>query len=152
MKPNKNDLVKIFLKNGLQVEGRVQSWDKQIILSSEDSDNYLVITKTKYVLMYKVVKENKLNNFYSPEIREKNDFYQEEVESNFEQEDFQASSELQENLNSQDLKIKTLAELRKAQIEEEKKAIAKRMKEHHIGQLRKVEYIAHDQIPGFYKK
>lgn len=146
MKPSRNDLVKIFLKNGLQVEGKIQSWDKEIILTSDDSQDYLVITKPKQVIMYKVIKQPIIENkpYYNPEIIDREEVVDEEV--------FQPSSELQEEVTDQDLKFKSMIELRKLKIEEEKKAIAKRMKEHHTGPARKVEYTSHDQIPGFYKK
>lgn len=147
MKPNKNDIVKLFFKNGLQVEGRVETWSKEIVLSSEDSKNYLVITRPKEVIMYKVIKQELSDPV--PTSVNQNLFHPVEI---YETNNAEDHLSVDNNLDSSELKIKSLAELRKFQLEEEKKAIANKLKQHHIGEVRKVEYTSHDQIPGFHKK
>jgi hypothetical protein len=138
MKPFANDQVKIYFKNGFQVEGRVQSWGKKIILTSEDKNSFMVIAKLKEIVMYKVVKSNTI---YSelPLAPTK--------EEQIEEIDVVADTQSDPSL-SLELRGKKLAELHKLKIEEEKKAIAQKLKEHHISEVKKVNY----ELPGFFQK
>jgi sRNA-binding regulator protein Hfq len=133
MIPQVGDEVKIFFKNSLQVEGRVKLWKKKkIILSSENDDHIMVVNDTKNILMYKIskVKEKEIKEVESA---------QEEatlIEENF-------KSDFNPNPN-----IYTLAHLHKLKLDEEKKAIAQKIKQHQISEIKQVEY----GLPGFFKK
>lgn len=151
MKPRKNDIVKFFFKNGLQVEGKLQSWDKnEIIITNDDSRNYLVVTKPKEIIMYKVVRDV-ARPLEEPPTRSSSPFDYIEGEIN-DQANHSEEVKVESTVEQSQLNIKTLAELRKFQNEEERKALANKLKQHHIGEVRKVEYTSHDQIPGFYQK
>jgi sRNA-binding regulator protein Hfq len=138
MKPFANDQVKIYFKNGFQVEGRVQSWGKKIILTSEDKNSFMVIAKLKEIVMYKVVKSNTI---YSELLLAPT------KEEQIEEIDVVADTQSDPSL-SLELRGKKLAELHKLKIEEEKKAIAQKLKEHHISEVKKVNY----ELPGFFQK
>jgi sRNA-binding regulator protein Hfq len=138
MKPFTNDQVKIYFKNGFQVEGRVYSWGKNIILTSEDKNSFMVISKPKEIVMYKVVKSNAVYSEPLPTSTKEEPLEENDVEI-----DTQSDPSL-----SLELRGKNLAELHKLKIEEEKKAIAQKLKEHHISEVKKANY----ELPGFFQK
>ena len=147
MKPQKNDFVKLFFKNGVQVEGRIESWGKEIVISSDGSSNYLVVTRPKEIMMYKMI------NVQAPKTMPTQDVpppVQQEP-TNIEDDNEYVAVEPQESAIDF-TKLKTIAELRKLQLKEEKEAIAKKLKDHHIGETKQVEYTTHDKIPGLYEK
>ena len=147
MKPEKNDFVKIFLKNGMQLEGNVAVWGKEIILSPGDGVNFMVIKKPKQIVMYKIEKQNVL----------KKDFLQNSATSVKNQEIYQVDAKISSEEDTHDyesldksleLKSKSLAQLHKIKIEQEKEAVANKLKEHYISGPQKVNY----ELPGFLKK
>lgn len=155
MKPSENQFVKIFFKNGTQVEGIVQEWGKQIILSSENSNSVMVITKPNQIIMYKIVKElkpqNKVNDYNPPTViqeKKDEDYIDPGLTTHY-------NWEIQEedpNVPKEYLDAKSKVELHKLKIKEEKEVFAKKLKEHQLGEVRKVEYTSHEQLPGLYQK
>jgi sRNA-binding regulator protein Hfq len=149
MKPEKNDYVKIFLKNGMQLEGNVASWGKEIILSSGDNVNFMVIKKPKQIVMYKIEKQHSFKkentNPTTAAQSPSQEIYQ--LDSNTYLED--ESTDDHESLNkSLELKGKSLAQLHKIKIQQEKEAIANKLKDHQISGPQKVNY----ELPGFFTK
>ena len=137
MTPVQSDNVKIFFKNGLQVEGKVYSWGKKKIqLVSDDGCNFMVIQNPKEIVMYKITKT-------VTDLNDKN-FIPDKIEV----EDYSETFKSIEREDSLDLRAKNLADLHKLKIEKEKKEIANKLKEHHITEIKKVKY----EQPGFFKK
>jgi hypothetical protein len=96
----------------------------------------MVIQNPKEIVMYKITKT-------VTDLNEKN-FIPEKIEV----EDYSESFKSIEREDSLDLRAKNLADLHKLKIEEEKKDIANKLKEHHITEIKKVKY----EQPGFFKK
>jgi hypothetical protein len=153
MKPKIGDTVKIFIKSSV-VEGRVYKWGKKIVLSSDDNKSFMVINKPKNIFMYKVLQsylpietskqipEDKSEELVAEPLAEGIDsWHSGESSEVFLDQDIDLPMEM-------DLRAKSLAELHKLKIEEERKLVAQKLKQHHTTGLKKVNY----ELPGFFKK
>lgn len=135
MKLNPGMHVKIIFKNGFLTEGFVESWENDFILKSLSGDSLFIIPNPKEDIMA-------IKIFISEESKEveKPTIKKEIVE------EIIVPSEAQDI--SSDLRIKKLAELRMELVKQERQIIANRLRDHHIGDVRKVEY----GLPGIFKK
>jgi len=121
MIPQKGHYVKIMFRNGTQAEGYVESWsDQQSVLKSSDNSNLFLIQKTvEDVMAIKIILEK------APEsqivLEEKLEEYQQEFEQVYEQP------------SADDLRIKNLAQLKCAMIEQERKITASKLRQHIVG-------------------
>lgn len=168
MKPEIGDTVKIFI-NASVIEGKVHKWGRKIVLSSDDQKNsFMVITKPEDIFMYKLTK-NEIVEPVNPAVDD-----QIEMENVDTQHDLFIPNDSDEILE-EDIKIpewitaepkvemegvskdsgedlslhgKTLAELHKLKIEEERKILAQRMKQAKLNPSLGVKY----ELPGFFKK
>lgn len=116
MKPTAGQFVKIIFHNATQMEGVVISWsDKESVLKAIDGVNILVITQTAQdVMAYKIIMEHT-----SPEeLPKKFD----ELVSQFQ--------EVYKQPSNDDLRTKSLAQLKVAMIDHEKKMVAQNFKKH----------------------
>lgn len=120
MKPQINQHVKCVFRNGTVVEGIVESWDKEAILTSLDGANKLIIMRPDddIMLIKLVLKSQKLSLS--------------ELEHQFEKTLAQPSDTPN--------RLETLAELRTQLAEAEKQVVAQKMKDHHIGTPRLTKY------------
>lgn len=159
MRPQKNDLVKIFFKNGLQVEGIVSSWGKdEIEIASDGSKNKLIITKPKEIFMIKImadVHDTFAMPTENPSKLDTNPNFEipaDSVESGPQDDNNYPLPESYDNYTEEQLRLKSLAELKIMENNIEREAIAQKLRSHHIGEVKGVQYVKHDEIPGFYKK
>lgn len=122
--------IKIILKNNIIVEGIVEFWaDKDCLLKSLDDDSiFLIPNPNSDIIMVKMF--NKSKKPIQIETEKKS-----ELEKKFE--------ETYEKPSDDDLRLKNLAELKSELIEQEKKIIANKLKNHHIGEIKKVQYGNH---------
>jgi hypothetical protein len=124
MNPEKNQYVIIIFKNGLQSEGYVESWsDKKSVLKSIDSLTYFVIQNTDQdVMAFKIL--------LNPSILKPQKQLQEElkeIKSSFNEEVKKPSQNIEDNL-----RMKNLAQLKQAMIEQEKKIEQAKLREHNF--------------------
>ena len=129
MIPQKGHYVKIIFRNGSQAEGYVESWsDKQSILKSVEGESYFLIQKTvEDVMAIKIILENAPvpQNVLEDKLEE----YQQEIEQVYKQP------------SSNDLRVKNLAQLKCAMIEQERKITASKLRQHTVsGNERKNPY------------
>jgi sRNA-binding regulator protein Hfq len=115
--------IKVIFKNGAQVEGIVSSWSStQVVLKSEDGSSILMIMNiSEDALAIKIVLDNK----------------KPEQQMQVLQEQFQ---EAYEQPSNNDLRLMNLAKLKSAMIEQEKKIVAEKMREHMPSHVQRAEY------------
>jgi hypothetical protein len=139
--------VKLLLQNNLMMEGIVQEWsNKKVALLALDGKSTSIIAHPRYdIRVIKLIHEEKSLQEPKDQITEK------PVSSDLED----SKSELDKKFNQvkqspsdNQLRIKTLAELKSELIEQEKIMIASRLKEHNIGEVKTVRY----EQPRFFKK
>lgn len=177
MKPEIGDTVKIFINSSV-IEGRVHKWGKKIILSSDHKDSFMVITKPENIFMYKLTRKVHENNKIEINASTTNDlevaessmedlqeeqgiFHEEYYSDEIKEEDIRIpewvsdpdktknENEVTDSLDSDiELRGKTLAELHKLKIDEERKILAQRMKQAKLNPSLGVKY----ELPGFFKK
>lgn len=117
--PEADQFVSIHFSNGTSVEGLVKEWnDDQIVLSSPESNNLLLIMKTEDIMLCKIVP-----SYTSPKEAPKK---LEELKEQF-QEELQKPS-------ADKLRNKNLAQLKSLMNEQEKIIIASKLREHTITQ------------------
>ena len=129
MVPVKGNYIKVIFRNGAQAEGHVESWTNGIsVIKSEDGLNYFVIQKTSEdVMAIKIMLEDR-RSISVPKI---------EQHLNTIQEQFQKELEMPSN---NDLRLKNLAQLKVAMIEQERKLAAAKLKDHTFSGVRKANY------------
>lgn len=115
--------IKVIFKNGSQVEGIVSSWSStQVRLISEDEASMLIIMNiSEDALAVKITLDNK-----KPEQKLQGL-----------QEQFQ---EVYEQPSNNDLRLMSLAKLKTAMIEQEKKIVSEKIRDHTPSQIQRVEY------------
>jgi len=127
MIPKKGQHIKCVLRNNLIIDGIVDSWsdDKSVLLSRDGASASVIQHTLQDVVVIKIIFKNLLQT-------------KESLEQKF-----------NETLSnpSDDLRLKNLAELKTLMIEQEKKIISEKLKDHQIGNVRKVEY----EQPRFFK-
>lgn len=137
--------VKLLLQSGIIIDGIVISWSgNSVCLTSLDGNSTSIITHpNEDIRVIKIIHKNyvssnsinkSLNNIPDKETIVKN---------------LQDQFDVAYQLPSDDsLRIKTMAELKKELIKQEKEIIANKLRSHHIGEVRTVKY----EQPGFFKK
>jgi hypothetical protein len=141
MIPKLGQHVKCILRNGAIAEGIVQSdWMNSIVqLLSLDGESVIIIPHpNEDIMLIKIV----LDKPKSEVIKEK--IIKKQTHSDLEKE----LQKVYEQPSGDDLRTKKMAELKVLMAEQEKKIIADKLKDHRIGDTRKVEY----GQPEFYKK
>jgi hypothetical protein len=133
MIPQVGQYVKIVFRNATQAEGVVESWsDEATILRSPDKKSIFIIQRTaEDVMAVKIILD--YTGFTSLEKKI------EETKEKFQQ--------VYEQPSADDLRIKSMAQLKTAMIEQERKILAERMKEHRPTGI-KNSY----QYPDFFQK
>lgn len=143
MIPEIGQHVKCLLRNNSLVEGIVKYWNTdRIELQSLDEKSILIIPHPEQdIMMIKILLENISDKENSQKLNPPNHaFYSAELEKQI-QETYDLPSD-------DPRRIKTIAELKIMLAEQEKKIIVEKMKEHHLGDVRKVQY----GYPGLNKK
>jgi hypothetical protein len=127
--------IKCILRNSTVVEGIVIEWGAILQLQSLDGESLLIvhhpeedIVLTKVVLTSDDVEQEESEKIESPDF----------------QQQFQRAVAQE---NEIDLRTKSLVELRQLQAKQTKKIIARKLKDHSLGQVQKVTY----GQPGFLK-
>jgi hypothetical protein len=138
MKPNKDQHVKIVLKDGISIEGIVDVWSiSEVILKSIDGQSILIIPKpNEDIMLIKIILTENKKELKSP-IEAKSELEQKFKET------------LENNPDPYDIeKNKTLAQLKIEMNKQEKKIISEKLKGHHASDIKPVQY----SYPGFIKK
>jgi hypothetical protein len=123
--------VKLLLNNNIMIEGIVQEWSNSSVkLLSIDNNSVSIITHPdEDIRVIKIInnlpKPNK-NNI--PELEK-------EIEATYDQ-------------PSDDLRLKTLVELKQELFKKEKEIVENKLKNHNISEFREIKY----ELPGFFKK
>jgi hypothetical protein len=142
--PNKSH-VKILLRNNTIVEGIVEEWYGNVVkLQSLDDKSYVIIPHPEEdIVLIKVfpaesgeVVEEKESELSLPEPEE----VKTELEEKFEQ--------VYEQPSGDPVRDKNMAELKTLMAEQDKQIIINKLKDHNIGDVKKVKY----GYPGFFKK
>lgn len=122
--------IKCIFHNGTLVEGIVESWTpEESVLKSLIDESRLIIPNTSRDIMFiKVVAPPENKKIVLPQIDQDIEEVRKEPIS--------------------DLKNKRLADLKILKSKAEKDIVANKLKEHHVGEVRKTEY----GTPGFFKK
>lgn len=129
MIPTKGNYIKVIFRNAAQAEGYVESWtDKISVIKSEDGLNYFVIQKTEEDVMAIKIMLDSRENKSLPKIEEHLDI----IHRKF-QEEYEYPSD-------DDLRIKNLAQLKIAMIEQERKLAAAKLRDHTFSGIRKANY------------
>jgi len=140
MIPKTGQHIKCLLRNNIFVEGILEEWlGNMVQLKSLDERSVIVITDPKDIMMFKVFLEET-----EEEIEEVSNPVELTPQTELEQE-FQA---VYEQPSESPTRTKSLAELRALMAEEERQMIVNKLRNHHIGETRKVKY----GYPGFFKK
>lgn len=161
MKPKKKDIVKIFFKNGVQIEGKVYSWGKKIILATDDKTGFVVVPDRREIVMFMVTRSYALDHQKPQQVAIQQKpkpgmamYYDEplldrpEYEPPVVDDDPSFVPEQDQLSDNNDLRTKKLVELHKLKIEEEKKVFAQKIRQHHIGEVKEINY----ELPGLLKK
>ena len=140
MMPKEGQHVKCVLRTGAMAEGIVEEWFNNVVqLRSLDGESVLIIPHpNEDIMLIKIV----LDKPKSEVIKEK--IIKKQTHSDLEKE----LQKVYEQPSGDDLRTKKMAELKVLMAEQEKKIIADKLKDHRIGDTRKVEY----GQPEFYKK
>lgn len=129
MNPQKGQYVKCILRNNVIIEGNVESWSsgKSVLQSFDESSVSIIQHTSQDVVAFKIILKKPTQ-------------IKKELEDKFEQ--------VSKNIGDDELRLKNMAELKILMIEEEKKIISDKIKDHHINNNRKTIY----EQPGFFKK
>jgi hypothetical protein len=138
MIPEVGQHVKCMLKNGALAEGIVEEWYNNYVklLACDHSSIIIIHHPEEDIVLTKIILDDDIAVQYKEpaETPPKNS----------------AEAEFQKIVRepSSDLRNKRLAELKVELAKEERKIIAEKLRDHHIGEVKKVQY----GIPGFLKK
>jgi len=136
--PNHKSHVKILLRNNATVEGIVKNWYANVVeLQSLDEQSCIIIPHPEEdIILIKVF----LNNSSEEKISSNSENPQNELEQKFQQ-------TLEQPSDDPD-RIQSLAELRILLSQQERQILTNKLRQHHLGETKKVEY-GH---PGFLPK
>lgn len=141
MIPPENSRVKVLLRNNTVAEGIVKEWGESIKLQSLDEQSYMIILHpNEDIILFKVFLEGNSEEMKISSKYESREETKTELENRFQQVLDQPSDDAN--------RIKSLAELRLLLAQEDRQIIANKLKQHHIGETKKVEY----GYPRFLKK
>jgi hypothetical protein len=133
--------VKILLRNNTIAEGIVQDWSNIVKLKSVDDQSYMIILHPEEdIILIKVFLKNSSEEKNKTIPIEYSEEVKTELEQNFQQTIEQPSDDPSRN--------KSLAELKILLGQQERQIVANKLKQHHIGESKKVEY----GYPRFYSK
>lgn len=132
MKPEIKQRIKCLLTNGTLVEGIIENWtDEEVVLLSLDGESLLILPQPQRdIMLIKIVLDDKEK--IKPVEKPKPKLPQSELHKQFE--------EVLALPSDTPGRIETLAELRKQLTEADKAIVARKLKEHHIGNTRLTEY------------
>lgn len=137
MIPPNNSHVKILLRNNTTVEGIVQEWGDTVKIQSLGGQNYMIILHPKEdIILIKVF----LNNLPEEKVFSNSEEPQNELEQKFQH--------ILEQPSDDPKRIQSLAELRVLLAKEDRQIIANKLKNHHVGETKKVKY----GYPRFFSK
>lgn len=118
--------IKILFRTGISVEGTVKQWDDDdCVILSADKKSFLFIPHAQDDIMVIQVVIDRPTTDIVENIKKYKD-----------------------NESDEDLKLKTLGELYKDKIEQDRKIVKDKLKDHNIENVRRVEY----GLPGFFSK
>ena len=142
MMPKEGQHVKCVLRTGAMAEGIVEEWFNNVVqLRSLDGESILIIPHpNEDIMLIKIVLDKPKSE--AEVIKEK--IIKKQTHSDLEKE----LQKVYEQPSGDDLRTKKMVELKVLMAEQEKKIIADKLKDHRIGDTRKVEY----GQPEFYKK
>ncbi len=125
----KGQHVRCVLRNNLLLDGIVESWSDTIsvIKSMDGLHSNIILNTIQDVMVVKIIHKQSI-----------------QAKTELDQQFDQAHS----SPSSDDLRVKKMAELKTLLVEQEKKIIADKLKSHHAGEVRKVNY----ELPRFYQK
>lgn len=137
MNPEKGQHVKCLLINNTVAEGIVEEWCNDYVRLQSITDKSIMIIHHpgRDIMLTKIVQQEISKD--SPEELEE---IKTELEQEFEKEYAKPSDD--------DLRVHNLAKLKILMTEQDKKIVAEKLKDHHIGNTKKVEY----GYPGILKK
>lgn len=142
----KGKQVKLLLQGNTIIEGIVKSWNSNSVqLFSLDGKSTSIITHpNEDIRVIKVIHETQVSSEAINNVLDKIpatvSVPVQELEKQFE--------EIYNQPSENELRLKNLAELKKELIKQEKEIIASKLRSHHVGDVRKVQY----EQPGFFKK
>jgi|ERR1035437_3812239 hypothetical protein len=135
MIPEQGQHVKCLLRNGNSIEGIVDSWsDQQSIIKDLDGKSLTIIQRTSDdILLIRIMLEVPISAKIQSEIRK-------EIAVKL--------KEAADMPSNDELRLKTIAELKILSDKQERDIIAKKLKDHQISEVRKTKY----EYPGFFQK
>ena len=127
MIPQAGQHVKCVLRTGAIAEGIVENWyQNEVQLISLDGESLLIITHPEEdIMLIKIL------------IKSKSEILKVPVTKTELQQEFQT---VYEQPSNDDLRVKKMADLKIMMAEQEKKIITEKMKDHHVGEVKKVAY------------
>jgi hypothetical protein len=140
MIPQVGQQVKCILRTGAMVEGIVEEWGETVQMLSLDGESILIIPRpSEDIMLIKILliseEEIPKESFKDPELVvaiSNNVPYPNSLEEEFD--------EVYNQPSGDDLRTKKMAELKILLAEQDKKIVSEKIKDHHIGNTRKVEY------------
>ncbi len=144
MKQEIGQHVKILLVNSTIVEGIIEEWnDDSIILKSIGEKSYVIINRPQSdIMLIKVMLD------YAPEKNKTLNKEQEQVTNTYKEELSSEFAKVYNQPSGDPLRDKRIAELKILINEADKEIISNKLKNHHIGNTKKVKY----EYPGFFTK
>lgn len=132
MIPQAGQHVKCVLRTGTMAEGIVEEWNNNVVqLRSLDGESILIIPHpNEDIMLIKIVLGKPKDHV--EEIKEKSTENKSELEEKFQT--------IYEQPSDDNLRTKKMVELKILMIEQDKKIVADKLKDHRIGDTRKVEY------------
>lgn len=125
--------VKILLRNNTIVEGIVQDWSNIVKLKSVDDQSYMIILHPEEdIILIKVFLVNSLVEKIKTISKDDLEEVKTELDQRFQQTIEQPSDAPERS--------KSLAELKILLAQQERQIVANKLKQHHIGETKKVEY------------
>lgn len=121
--------IKCIFHNGTLIEGTVESWssEESVLKSLIDESRLIIPNTSRDIMLIKVVAPQEKKQVVLPQLDQDIEKVRKEPIS--------------------DLKNKRLAELKILKSKAEKDIVANKLKEHHVGEVRKTQY----GTPGFLK-
>lgn len=128
-----NSRVKILLRNNTIAEGIVQEWGEIVKLQSFNKQSYMIVLHPKEdIILVKVFSEDATEEVDVVLEKQPLENVKNELEQKFQQVVDQPSDD--------PTRMESLVELRKLLVQQDRQILANKLKSHHIGQTRKVEY------------
>ncbi len=139
--------VKLLLQNNLVLEGTIEEWsNKKVSILSVDKKSTSVILHPKYdIRVVKIIHEENESEKESEKEKVLQSFpvkpiVQAELQEKFKQ--------VQQSPSNDELRLKTLTELKEELNKQEKIMIASKLKEHKVGEVKTIKY----EQPRFFTK